>query len=254
MAANGYDQSQPIIVWDRTAEEGNKNALYIVDGHTRKCAAAKAGISRVPVVKMNFPTEEEALQYAIHNQRDRRNITDADLIRCIELVDSRKPRGGDRKRDAAKSIGASEPIDFKSSAQQTAGIVGTSEAKVKKARTVIDHADDKTRQEVESGEKSIHKAYQETQQKRSPKAHVPIDNFKRLNNHMKATIDGLTLFSEGTMMPETEDEAEYAKAILAKAANFIIQYARLGADIEGIYNTFVKGDADKIRKEYRQIN
>jgi hypothetical protein len=40
MLANGYDQSQPIVVWDLTEEEGNKNALYIVDGHTRKCAAA----------------------------------------------------------------------------------------------------------------------------------------------------------------------------------------------------------------------
>jgi hypothetical protein len=47
MRINGYDQSQPIIAWDRTKEEGNKNALYIVDGHTRKCAAAKASISHL---------------------------------------------------------------------------------------------------------------------------------------------------------------------------------------------------------------
>jgi len=45
MRINGYDESQPIIIWDRTKEEGNKNALYVVDGHTRKCAAAKASIS-----------------------------------------------------------------------------------------------------------------------------------------------------------------------------------------------------------------
>ena len=84
--------------------------------------------------------------------------------------------------------------------------------------------------------------------KGDPKDPKPIDNFKRLNNHMKAAIDGLTLFAEGTMTPETEDEAEYAKAILAKAANFIIQYARLGADVQGIYETFIKPDESEKRK------
>lgn len=85
----------------------------------------------------------------------------------------------------------------------------------------------------------------------------PIDNFKRLNNQMKAVIDGLTLFAEGTMKPQTESEAEYARAILAKAANFIIQYARLGADIEGILHTFVKGginDSDQKHNQSRQTN
>ena len=41
MLANGYDESQPIIIWDRTKEEDSKNALYIVDGHTRKCGPLK---------------------------------------------------------------------------------------------------------------------------------------------------------------------------------------------------------------------
>ena len=96
---------------------------------------------------------------------------------------------------------------------------------------------------------AINKVTKSTQ-KPTPK---PIDNFKRLNDHMKAAIDGLTLFAEGTMLPETEDEAEYAKAILAKAANFVVQYARLGADIEGMIDTFVRGDTDGSSKEYNQL-
>ena len=36
---------------------------------------------------------------AIHNQRDRRNITDAELIQVIAIVDKRKQRGGDHKSD-----------------------------------------------------------------------------------------------------------------------------------------------------------
>lgn len=31
---HGYDHSQPIILWDRSEEQG-RNALYVVDGHTR---------------------------------------------------------------------------------------------------------------------------------------------------------------------------------------------------------------------------
>lgn len=81
----------------------------------------------------------------------------------------------------------------------------------------------------------------------------PIDNFKKLNNCMKQAIDGLTLFAEGTMKPETEDEAEYAKAILAKAANFITQYARLGADIQGILYTFVEGETNDDNEKYNQL-
>jgi len=167
MAANGYDQSQPVVAWDRTKEEGNKNALYIVDGHTRKCAAAQAGISPVYVANVKFASEEEALEYAIHNQRDRRNMTEADLFRCIELVDSRKTRGGDRKSPAAKSKPSTEVIDSgKSSAQKTAEIVKTNRSKVEKARAVLAHADDQTKEDVKDGKKSINKAYTETQQKR----------------------------------------------------------------------------------------
>jgi hypothetical protein len=35
----------------------------------------------------SFASEAEALAYAIHNQRDRRNLSDAELLRLIELVD-----------------------------------------------------------------------------------------------------------------------------------------------------------------------
>ena len=165
MAANGYDQSQPIVVWDRTEEE-DKNALYIVDGHTRKCAAAQAGISPLYVARVKFPSEEAALEYAIHNQRDRRNMTEGDLFRYIQAVDSRKPRGGDRKSEAAKSKAQGCANDTGKSAQQMALIFGVKQRQVEKVRTIIDHADEQTKKDVESGKKRINKAYNETQQKR----------------------------------------------------------------------------------------
>jgi len=74
---HGYDHSQPIIVW--------KERGAIVDGNTRFVAARNVGIQDVPIIYKSFADEDEALEYAIHNQRDRRNISDADLMRCIEL-------------------------------------------------------------------------------------------------------------------------------------------------------------------------
>jgi ParB family chromosome partitioning protein len=167
MLEHGYDQSQPIILWDRSKEEG-RNALYVVDGHTRLVAAKQVGLSPVYVARVKFADENAALQYAIHNQRDRRNMTDADILRCIEAVDKLKPRGGDRKSKLAKSKTSSEAIDSGKSAQKTAGIVGTSKTKVEQARTVMKHADEETKHDVLAGKKSINRAYQETRNKRRP--------------------------------------------------------------------------------------
>ena len=175
MRANGYDESQPIVVWK---ESDNKHPI-IIDGHTRLLAALKAMISPVPVAIMDFPDERAALEHAIHNQRDRRNLTDADIIRCIEAVDKRSSWGGDRKSEDAKIKSSNEPLTGKEgqaenqrckstfdSAQETAKIVGTSRDKVKKARTILDHADEGTKQAVLDGKKSIHAAAKETQEKR----------------------------------------------------------------------------------------
>ena len=80
----------------------------------------------------------------------------------------------------------------------------------------------------------------------------PIDNFYRLNNQFKIVMDGLTLWADGAMKPTSQDEAQCAKAILAKAASLIIQFARLGIDIEGINETFVKGDLNNAKKKHTQ--
>lgn len=80
----------------------------------------------------------------------------------------------------------------------------------------------------------------------------PIDNYYRLNNHMKACIDGMTAWADGQMKPMSRDEVAEAKAILAKAASFIIQFARLGIDIEGIYETFYRKDYENENKKPNQ--
>ncbi len=156
MEAKGYDLSYPVVIWN------DKN--IVIDGNTRVLAAKLAGIDNVPATQKDFKDEAEALRYAIHNQRDRRNMTDADILRCVEAVDERKPKGGDHTTEKGKAKAKASSDAIGKSAKKTAGIVGTSERKVEKARTILDHADDKTKQEVIDGKKSIHRASKETRE------------------------------------------------------------------------------------------
>jgi protein gp37 len=147
MQTRGYDASKPLDIWRDT----------IVDGHTRVKAAISVGISDVPVYKHNFKNEDEALEYAIHNQRNRRNLTQAEIIRCIEAVDKRRKRGGNNKAKA--------PRDAKT-ATKTASVVGVSPRTVERARTVLDHGDEETKRQMKKGEIPVRKAFELTQEKR----------------------------------------------------------------------------------------
>jgi hypothetical protein len=161
MTTYGYDQSQPVLVW----EEGQA----LMDGHTRLKAAVQAGIEDVPVHYKSFDTEDEVLVYAIHLQKNRRNLTDAEIFRCIAALDRRRTQGRDNE---GRFTGASNEASGKS-AQETAKMVGISRAKVERVRTVLEHAEEPVREAVTAGELSINRAYQITQEQRKPEAAGP---------------------------------------------------------------------------------
>ncbi len=159
MEKRGYDPSQPINLW----REGE----VMIDGHTRLEAARRAGLEEIPIHYQSFDTEDAALTYAIHNQRHRRNLTDEEILRCIEALDRRKTRGGDHKSDTfkEKSKAPNGAIDRKEkSARRTAKLVGVSTRKVERARTVL--ADPQAAAEVSTGKKKISRAYKEIQANR----------------------------------------------------------------------------------------
>jgi hypothetical protein len=76
-----------------------------------------------------------------------------------ELVDRRRKSG---ERTDLAPIGARSDR----SSEDTASIIGISHRKVERTRTVLDYADEDTKQEVLEGKKSIHKAYVETQERK----------------------------------------------------------------------------------------
>lgn len=161
MQKNGYDRSQPIVVW-----EGHDTT--VIDGHTRLRAARKAKIFDVPVMPKAFSDENEALQYAIRCQRNRRNLKDFEIMKCMEELDKRKT-----KSEAGSMHGKLAPNGACSgkTADHTANLLGISTRKVERARAVLDRAPEEIKEAVKSGKMSIHAASQRTtnQNKEKPK-------------------------------------------------------------------------------------
>ena len=78
MKKNGFNEEEPITLW--VNPENGK--MEILDGHTRKIGAEKAGLKIVScVVKNNIKTIEQAVEYAKNRQRNRRNLTPEELLR-----------------------------------------------------------------------------------------------------------------------------------------------------------------------------
>jgi hypothetical protein len=187
MAAHGFDESKPVNIW-RT-EDGRR---VLIDGYTRVRAAEELGFLKVTASERTFNSEAEALAYAIHTQRDRRNLNDMELLHLVETVDERKEPGRKSGARAPNSgMGPREPIEGRS-ATITAAAIGTSPDKVKKARVV--NADPEEREAVRRGEKSLNQAAKAARAKKSPAA----------SEHLKAMID-----PKSYILTDDEYEAVY---------------------------------------------
>lgn len=144
---NGFDQAQPIVVCRQV----------VIDGHTRLTAAKRAKCFEVPCICLDPDTSEAALlRYAIHCQRDRRNMTDADIARCV--AECKKAQEGRPKTVPDGTVSGEQAM----TAKDTAELLGVSERKVKRTRVVNDRATPEVKAAVASGEMSINKAYNKT--------------------------------------------------------------------------------------------
>ena len=161
MKDDGFLSVFPIAVWNGV----------VIDGHTRLAAAKNAHLREVQCAFMDFSSEDDAIDFAIKAQANRRNLTDGEILRCIETLDKRIARGGDRKSE--ESIAPSGVIDQPAppvrSSTKTAEMLGISPRQVERARTINDHGSEDIKEAVSKGEKTISGAYNEVQAKRNPK-------------------------------------------------------------------------------------
>jgi ParB-like chromosome segregation protein Spo0J len=148
METNGFDEIFPIIAWE------GKN--IVVDGHTRFAAARAVGLEEVPVLFKPFENEDDAVLYSFHVQRNRRNMSDEDILNCLALLDT--IHGSTPNGDKGSST-----LNRKETNEMRAKDLSISPDKVDKARKVMEHGNDDIRESISSGEKSINKAFQEVQ-------------------------------------------------------------------------------------------
>ncbi len=175
MKRNGYDYAHPVTLW------GGHRAT-VIDGNTRLKAALELGLTQIPVVLKPFRTEEEALQYAIKSQSNRRNLTDTEILSCLNELDKRLSTG--RRKECASQEAHSKIR----SSEKTADLLGISRAKVERARAVKDYGSDDVKEAINNGSMSINKAYHQIMQER--KGEIKQDKNDRLNA-LERSIAGL---------------------------------------------------------------
>jgi ParB family chromosome partitioning protein len=158
MRRNGYDNSQPLVLWK---DHGN----IVIDGHTRLSAAKKANIYQIPIIFKAFSDEEAALKYAIACQKNRRNLSDSELVACVVELDKRMRPG--QRNDIAVNL-AQPCARLGKSAEETANLLGVSTRKVEQIRTVMDNADDDIKRMVKTGRMTVNSAYNRTVGARQP--------------------------------------------------------------------------------------
>ena len=149
MEENGFDKSKPVCIW--------REENVLIDGYTRFTAAKEAGLSEIYKYEMSFGTEQEALEYAMKQQLNRRNLNDAGKIMLIEKLDNLRNPG----RKSSDPEADAEPRG--KSAQALAESLGIGTRTVERARHVLANADEETLEEVKSGKTSINQAAKKNQ-------------------------------------------------------------------------------------------
>jgi len=167
---NGYDDSQPITLW--------KETKIVIDGHTRLQAMQDIGLHAIPVHMLSFNDENKALEFAIHRQRDRRSLSDGDILHLVEKLDELLPKGGDRKSNFGnpKIEDSHEHLSPKlrrqkhreetreklknDSRDRTAELIGISPDKVSQCRHIMENCDKREIVKIVEGKISLHKLYQ----------------------------------------------------------------------------------------------
>lgn len=176
MASVGYDASKTIDVWREP-----DGIMTVVDGHTR-LKAALANDLGVTYFEHDFADEDEALEYAIHNQRDRRNWSEADFLRTVELLDARK-KHGDALR-FSDNLNVSPDTMGGPTRNHIADVMGTSPAKVARTQAVIDHAPEPIKEQIAAGEMTINAAYNHVQEQRREQKAAAVAKFNRTNDNI----------------------------------------------------------------------
>jgi len=159
----------------------------LVDGFTRRAGSLDNGLSEIYAWYVEFESVEAAIEWAIHEQLDRRNLSDADIYEYVLRVDQLTGKG--KKADGYKG----------KSSERTAAVVGTSARKVERIRTVEKNATEDEKEKIRTGEESVNSTYQKLKdRKKAPNG----ANSELTSRNWKVNAGGTTI----TLWREDQEE------------------------------------------------
>lgn len=165
---NGFDRNFPIMEWQG----------FIVDGHNRYDICKKHNIEPI-IGTLAYKTKEEVMEWMLDIQLGRRNLTP---IQKIAITEKYRPiyekQAKENKQNAmmiarqnnennkneqflqisSTTVDSKNKIDVRAKLAETAGVSTDTYSKGKK---ILDSDNEKLKQEVLSGEKSINAGYKE---------------------------------------------------------------------------------------------
>ncbi len=140
MSENGFDENQPLVMAKWQDQEGP----VCIDGYTRLRVAEELDIAEIPTVTYSVATEQDAFEIALKRQANRRSLTDAEILQCIDTMRTRfgnPPNGG-----------------LRYTVQEIAEKLGISKRKAERTIRVAERADAETKKQIKAGTTSITKA------------------------------------------------------------------------------------------------
>jgi len=150
---NGFDCSQPIVVWIYN------DKYIVVDGNTRLKAVKEIGLTEIPVFITDLKSHAEILHYVFKRQAERRNLTQGEILQAAMLIKNKENRDGTGRNN--KILGDD---------------LGVSESTITNAVFVGKNADKKDIQDIKDGRTTINKVRQKIKSEKMSKDNINKQN------------------------------------------------------------------------------
>lgn len=195
----------PLVVWKTPS--GNE---ILVDGHNRKRIADAHPDITYEVKYMEFDLRKDAIQWIILNQFGRRNLSAYDRgVLALKLKPVIQAEAKKRQDLGLKS-------DEGGRTDEALGkIAGVGKDTIRKVETITKEADEHTKQQVRSGEKSINQAYNEIKAKEIKRMPTAQEYQEAAQKRHDAVKDSKTV-SIADLQQDKEDRKILEDAAIAK--------------------------------------
>ncbi len=202
MRTEGFKPGHELHVWQHDRK------YILIDGHTRRHCALKAGLTTVPCIIHHFESMEEAKKFAIREQIDRRNLSGEALLQAVANFNFEIGKGntGDEKGKASEIIGKQ---------------LGVSSKTVEKARVVLKEATEDQKEAIRKEELSVNQVYNQIRGKTSVEKQEVMQS--KHSSKEKAFVDGIHYaiaqiasgISLEQLFHQTTESFEYSKMVKA---------------------------------------